>query len=351
MTIDYDFSIQNARISNDFLRNYCYLCIVNQVLLHISYLLCHHDCVVVPGLGAFLNYRHGAWIDENTLDFHAPSVSVGFNPEIDYNDWMIADSISRRDGISREAAMKQINDEVKALRYQLETDREVSLGEIGLLRFNGGVTPEFLPSVNVNDSYSGLSTLHLNDPEESSGSQSAGIDNVTDRRSSVLSGFIRVAACFVAILMAATFFLHIPATDDNSDVHFAAIDSGLSAYTLADALWGNTPPPAPELLIASHKVTAGTEISAKDIVSQNNQVSVARLDVNDPYLVIVASFSSYSQAEKFISQHSGSNLEIVAADGNYRIFAASARSLSEAMASSESAELREHFPNAWVLRQ
>ncbi|MDE6582397.1 MAG: hypothetical protein K2K47_07720, partial [Duncaniella sp.] len=197
---------------------------MNRIILHISYLLGHHDCVVVPGLGAFMNQYREAWIDEDTLDFHAPSVSVGFNPEIDYNDWMLADSISRRESISREAAMRIVNDEVKAMRYQLETDRELSLGEIGILRFNGGVTPEFFttssPAANI---FSGLRSLSLSDADVEESAPA--VTGPLNTRHLVLSGFMRVAACFVAVFMDVTFFIH-RSESDSENVNFASIDSG-----------------------------------------------------------------------------------------------------------------------------
>lgn len=341
MTAVYDFSIHIAKILVNFLRKNCYLCNVNRIILHISYLLGHHDCVVVPGLGAFLNHYRQAWIDEETMSFHAPSVSVGYNPEIDYNDWMLADSISRREEISREAAMKIVTEEVKSLRYQLENDREIWLGELGMLRFNGGETPEFIPSATpVENNFAGLTSLSLidNDAVETAAETEA----PASRTLPLLSGFIRVAACFVAIFMVVTFFLHF-SSDDESNVHYASIDSGLSAYALADALWGSNPPAAPELYIAARH----DEQKAAAEVKHNVET---RLNGEDAYLVIVGSFATSEQAAKFMSQHKDIKLGLMEADGNYRVYAASAATLSSAVAAADSELIKGRFAQAWVLK-
>ncbi|MDE6485301.1 MAG: hypothetical protein K2L14_07895 [Duncaniella sp.] len=316
---------------------------MNRIILHISYLLGHHDCVVVPGLGAFMNHYREAWIDEDTLDFHAPSVSVGFNPEIDYNDWMIADSISRRESISREAALRIVNDEVKAMRYQLENDRELSLGKLGLLRFNGGATPEFFTEIsNSENVFSGLSALSLRDADIEETAVAVG--EPLNNGHHILSGFMRVAVCFVAVFMAVTFFLHSSVSDD-SDTNFASIDSGLSAYALADAIWGTNPPASPELIIA--RVNNDMMDEPEIIQSAPN----FRLDGNDPYLVIVGSFATSVQAEKFMSQFGAADLGLMVSDGNYRVYAASATTLSAAVAAAESQSVKSRFSQAWVLKQ
>lgn len=330
------------------MRKNCYLCSVNRIILHISYLLTHHDCVVVPGLGAFLNHYREAWIDEKTFVFHAPSVSVGFNPEIDYNDWMLADSISRREEISRESAMRIVTEEVKSMRYQLESDREISLGELGILRFNGGSTPEFIADPDKADSaFAGLRDINLNDTDEvvSIGEHMAPARN----RHPLITGFLRVAACFAAILMAATLFLHISGDDNRSDVHFASIDSGLSAYALADALWGNNPPATPELVIAG-VVEKQTEVEVKHVINASSR-EITRINGDDPYLVIVGSFASAEQAETFMSRHGDYNLGLMTTDGNYRVYAASARSIQAALEAADSPLFKERFAQSWVLKQ
>ena len=56
---------------------------------HIEYLLLHHDCVVVPGLGAFIVNDENARYDSGSHSFMPPVRTVGFNPEVRHNDAML----------------------------------------------------------------------------------------------------------------------------------------------------------------------------------------------------------------------------------------------------------------------
>ncbi len=324
---------------------------MNHLSLHISYLLGHHDCVVVPGLGAFINNYKSAWIDETTMEFHGPSVSVVFNPELDYNDWMIADSISRRESISREAALKILNDEVKALRFQLETDREVSLGELGSLRFNGGATPEYEPATAISSLsvFAGLPVLNRNEAAELPAQQEVVAGPADNHAVFPGGGFWRVAACIIAIFMAATFLFRPDGNRADSEIHFAGIESGLSAYTLVDILRGENPSDVPALYIA---MPAERNVSEKPVSAPDNSGTEAlRLDSNDRYYVIVASFETAAQARNFITLHTDNELRVFNADDNYRVYAATSPTLAGAMEIVDTPSFKAAFSQAWILKK
>ena len=64
----------------------------------------HHECVVVPGFGAFMLNHESARYDAKTQRFLPPSRTLGFNPEVRHNDALLLGSISRREGVSLENA-------------------------------------------------------------------------------------------------------------------------------------------------------------------------------------------------------------------------------------------------------
>ena len=65
------------------------------------------------------------------------------------------------------------------------------------------------------------------------------------------------------------------------------------------------------------------------------------------YILVVGSFPSGSQARRFMSGHEG--LEVVEMDGNYRVYAAQASTISQAYALADS--LRQSYPSVWVCRR
>ena len=66
--------------------------------LHIEYLLLHHDCVVVPGLGAFINVRHAAYFDAVTRVWHPMTREVRFNGALTHDDGLLSSSYARKEG-------------------------------------------------------------------------------------------------------------------------------------------------------------------------------------------------------------------------------------------------------------
>lgn len=323
---------------------------MNSLVQHIEYLLTRHDCVVVPGVGAFLNIYHSARFDAASATYHAPSVSVGFNPQINHNDWLLADSFSRRSGITREAALDEINDAVRGLLFQLKSDGEVSLGNLGVLRESGGETPMFVPELtDFASDYAGLPTVAAQVVDEPADEVETAEDDSMQVRPNGVIRFIRIAACFILLIAAGAFFFSH--SDRETEVHtqYASIDSGFKAYDIFDALFAGEELEVPELLIASRNHDISAPKKAKRSAAMP-AVSM-RLDGGDPYLVIVASFATPSQAETFMKQHSGIKLGVCEADGNFRIYAASAQTLSAANAALQSPALTSRFIQAWILRR
>ena len=107
----------------------------------------HHDCVVVPGFGAFMINDEGARYDFGNRRFLPPSRTIGFNPEVRHNDALLVGSISRREGISIETARGRLDTAVNSLRHQLQLSGEVAVGNLGIL--SRGLSPDapvFTPS-------------------------------------------------------------------------------------------------------------------------------------------------------------------------------------------------------------
>ena len=118
------------------------------IVEHIEYLMMRHDCVVVPGWGAFIaNYTPAAYCEDGSDVFARPCRSIGFNSSVNHNDGLLAQSLVRREGISYDAAMRLISDSVTAFRRQLEKGGEVSMGSVGYFRRVDGRYNEFVPNI------------------------------------------------------------------------------------------------------------------------------------------------------------------------------------------------------------
>lgn len=111
---------------------------------HIEKLLAHHDFVVIPGLGGFVVQTQSAQIQNDCIT--PPLANVGFNPLMNHSDGLLAIEISRSEKISYRMAMEYITDEVNAIRFRLNTNREVKLGNLGLFVLDIEENIQFLPS-------------------------------------------------------------------------------------------------------------------------------------------------------------------------------------------------------------
>ena len=114
---------------------------------HINELLYNHNCVIVPGFGAFLTKNIAA--SRNNDVFSPPKKTIAFNGMLKENDGLLANKISATDGVSYNAALKKIKKDVKTLVSSLNMG-EVEIKNIGTLRLNDEKKIQFQPNQNVN---------------------------------------------------------------------------------------------------------------------------------------------------------------------------------------------------------
>lgn len=112
---------------------------------HIEILLLDNDCVIVPGLGGFVAHHVDARFDSRDNMFLPPMRTLGFNPKLDMNDSLLAQSYVEAYDISYPEALGRIDSEVDELRQTLERDGFYELSDIGVLSINAEGKYEFEP--------------------------------------------------------------------------------------------------------------------------------------------------------------------------------------------------------------
>lgn len=101
--------------------------------LHIEYLLQHHDCVIIPGLGAFVAVYTPALFDAERDIIAPPQRGVQFNPAISSDDGLLASSYARRYSLNYTAARERLMRDVDMMRRRLEEGLSLRIGNIGTL--------------------------------------------------------------------------------------------------------------------------------------------------------------------------------------------------------------------------
>lgn len=113
-----------------------YLCNVNKILRHIEYMASRRDCVIIPDLGAVLGSWRSSYYDADNELLMPPTREFSFNPELRSGDGMLASSVARAEGLSYEAALRLVREDVESMWQQLRTYGDVPLGKLGVLHFS-----------------------------------------------------------------------------------------------------------------------------------------------------------------------------------------------------------------------
>lgn len=112
---------------------------------HIEILLLWNDCVIVPGFGGFTASHVPARFDENDSTFIPPLRTLGFNPKLNINDSLLAQSYTDTYDISYPDALKRIAEQAEELRQHIYNEGSYTLNDIGTLYLtengNIGFTP------------------------------------------------------------------------------------------------------------------------------------------------------------------------------------------------------------------
>lgn len=104
--------------------------LMNALVLHIEYLLTKHDCVVVPGFGGFV-LRHQEAVFISTHLIQPPCKIACFNPSLNHNDGLLANSLMAEKRIIFSEAMILIEAEVKKINDELAQGESVGFGSLG----------------------------------------------------------------------------------------------------------------------------------------------------------------------------------------------------------------------------
>jgi len=117
---------------------------------YIAELVGNHDCVIIPGLGAFIAQATSADIHPITHKFTAPGRTLGFNAQIKVNDGLLAAAISRKEGVSFQDATASIEAFVKHFNSSLSLYKHYNFAEIGRFFYNVEGKLEFEPDYSIN---------------------------------------------------------------------------------------------------------------------------------------------------------------------------------------------------------
>jgi nucleoid DNA-binding protein len=313
----------------------------------IRELLFGHDCVIVPGFGAFIGNYSPASIDKNTGTFYPPVKQISFNRNLNHNDGLLVGSISGTSHINYGDARNLVEDFVGDLRRKLEKGEKVVFDNIGSFINNQEGNVQFEPDRGVNyhlDSY-GLESFQCLPLEgydvRKRIIRHAGKDPI--KQASVRKVLWRAAviipllAVLVAVPLKTDLFKTKTEATTMNPLVTAEFDYNKKAVD--EQLKG-------ELAISENTVK---QITDKPV---EPEVSVPVVTETNSYFLITGSFKSRENADSQINmlKHEGFTPEIVTApNGFYRVSAMMCSDLNTALTKKDS--ISKKFPGSWISRK
>lgn len=313
---------------------------MNELSRHIEKLLSKYECVIVPGLGGFITYFEGAHWENNTLI--PPMRQIRFNQKLTYHDGLLSEEYMKHYGISYSEALNKIGSHVQEIQKTLQNNNTCLFGKIGLLvkDTNNNVILKSNSAVFLPEN-TGLSpiTLHKIDRNACAQPLSKNIENdnnIVIRIPRNYTQAIRYAAMITLIFLVSAFFP--TQSEDNS--HTASI-----IYRTHDVFSYTTPTNNYDTTLTAKAFTESNHTTTKNEPEETTTIQKGK------YHLIVASLTSKSQAEEYISTQTSYNkdqLSIIECNGKFRISARDFLSYKEALHHLDSLK-NASDKSAWIL--
>ena len=295
---------------------------MQNIPFHIAYLLTQNHCVIVPGLGAFIVYPLEKEKKRRWGILSPPENYLSFNPEINYPDELLANSIAKELKCSHEEACNIINNYVSEILLSFEEGKNVHIPLVGSL-FSKDNKILFQPdrSLSCNASNFGLTGFSFRSLQDIQKEQ-----NSSNKKNIIESApilFIRKFLAF-AIPIAAAIIAIFVIPDPLNDALIEPVEDHASILYLPEQVPIIEEADATEILIPEPTDTiAEIFVEVPDIQIETANQTEAGSSKTSHYYVIVASLPDRISAQKTILNVKSSGFEnaaILSTDGKHRIY-------------------------------
>jgi len=315
------------------------------VIFHIAYLLTRHECVIVPGLGAFVVSSSGKESTSRWGILSPPEIHLGFNSEITHNDGLLANSLAKEKKCSYREANLLIDQYVTGVLQSMSEGKQAHIAWVGSLYLKDNkkmFQPDRTLSCNAfNYGLTGFSLPFVKDILQKTNA----IPPLKKNKEIIWIPVSRKLITYAGSIAAAIIAMCIIPTPLNNGHPGPASTQYASLVNLpAHAVNGEkevsaiiTPAPAGSL----------PEASPSEVV---NPVKAVEFH----YYIIIASLSDESSAQKtlILFQSKGfENAAVLSADGRHRIYTNRFEDKTEA--EKFLIQFRKDHPTneAWLLKQ
>ena len=127
---------------------------MEKLVKNITRLIAHHNCVIIPGVGAFLAHKVPACYNATEKIFMPPHRSLGFNSQVVVDDALLLSEYMSTGKVSYEDASIALSKDIETLRSNLSATGVVRFGELGTFSMDIEGKIYFAPNENgIDDPY------------------------------------------------------------------------------------------------------------------------------------------------------------------------------------------------------
>ncbi|MDX2003382.1 MAG: hypothetical protein SFW35_13175 [Chitinophagales bacterium] len=318
---------------------------------YIRELLYRHECVIVPGLGAFITHAQPAVLDEASNTIQPASKKIAFNGKLQQNDALLIHHVAQRESCNYTDAEQKVRQFVQNAKRLLDSSGIMIFPEIGRLALDQEGKINFSPAHNTNylASSFGLKAVHWH-KTYADDAISATLEKLVEapptinRRRSLATKMALNAAAAIIIISLMVNGIYIEPLSLN---HFNILPIGSSSNVAA-------PPTTPSRKPIIEKVAAPSPQPKQQILPVSTMEPPRSADKvgKKGYYIVVASFDKEKKALDYMKKK-GLNAQANLLDsgtGRYRVAIFAGTSVDNAIGSLK--EYQQSLrPDAWLLEQ
>lgn len=313
---------------------------MERLSLHIEYLLLRHDCVIMPGLGAFIVARYPAYYDKETCTWYPMRREIRFNASVNNDDGLIANSYARKYSISFQKARQLLDSDLRELKELLLADGEITIGRLGNISVseNNLIFEPF--STNIENKTLGLIPVPaiLKPAIEDTADVVTETNVVSDRNLNFDKNYYIPVNKVAAKIAASLIFICV------IGLSFILPSSNALEEDKASVM------PVVENLVTAVEKSKASEKVAEEVSESAESVQPLESVAQMKHFLIVGTFKSESEAQKFISLNSdkGYELKCIPSKTLYRVSAMGAVEKTSLLEVLNSSAFQSIFKEAWI---
>ncbi len=319
---------------------------MNEISQHIEYLVMHNDCVIVPGVGAFIARRFSAALDADGKSLLPPRREVAFNGSVTNDDGLLANSVARKEKLSFEEGRVKVFEYSRLISNSLREEGKFTIGNLGVLSRGEEGVVSFHPMARGLQVARGLGmcAIPVYYPDSASERKITGRENNrfnTDKfwYIPIHKGFARIAACFMLVFAVSASLFLAPGDGRLSQRHDLASVIPIETLNVEMKKVSESPIPV-NTVIAEDTEDSGESDKIADRSPVNHHSK-------GKYCLIIATFKSPREVERYVSTLTD-KVEVIEVNKLWRVSLGSSDVREDMVAQLSDGKVKDNYPGAWV---